>query len=389
MWARNLSLLFCVVIAVLLAGLVASDWSPWRTPASLHVRSLPSAPMVPVVEPVRLLDVSSDRARQINALVPVVLARNPAAKPFYFAGTAEDAARAEACLAVAAYYEAGDDLSGQAAVIQVILNRMRHPAFPHSVCGVVLQGAERATGCQFSFTCDGSLSRRSPSPAALARARSMAKLAMHGSVFAMVGHATHYHADYVVPRWSSAMDKILSFHSHLFFRWRGGAGDVRNFVGRYAGPEYPANIARFVVGSVAAQVLASASGEPVLAPAAAGTAQPVIASGDVVRSDDWRGIYYTYFNPADYPGQFAVAAVRICASRKTCSVYGWAAVAQVPVAVTEARPPDTIFVYAKAPGKSDLVQWDCRRVARKSPDQCLPGSISSNNSGKVAAFSAQ
>ncbi|WP_398286925.1 cell wall hydrolase [Sphingomonas daechungensis] len=60
----------------------------------------------------------------------------------------------------AVYYEAGQEsLDGQRAVAQVVLNRVRHPAFPANVCGVVYEGSTRATGCQFTFTCDGSLMR--------------------------------------------------------------------------------------------------------------------------------------------------------------------------------------------------------------------------------------
>ncbi|AEG48170.1 cell wall hydrolase SleB [Sphingobium chlorophenolicum L-1] len=364
-----------LIAAAALAALVVSDWSPWSVPSAMKLQPLPSAPLVPVVEPVRNLDVTPDRARRINALVPLAAVPNPAAKPFRFAGAAQDAAGAQACLAAAAYYEAGNDPLGQAAVIQVILNRARHPAFPHSICGVVLQGVERVTGCQFSFTCDGSLKRRSPSPAALSLARATANLAMNGSVFAMAGNATHYHADYVVPQWSGAMDKLLAFHGHLFFRWRGPAGDARNFTGRYAGGESPGMLARFV----AATALGQPDGGAVAAdgaPPTAMSATATVPSGGVVRSDDWRGIYYAYFSPADYPGHFAVRAVEICASRKTCSVYGWGAVAQVPVAVTEARPAQILFIYSKAPGRADMVQWDCQRMARDNPRQCLPGTAS-------------
>jgi spore germination cell wall hydrolase CwlJ-like protein len=65
----------------------------------------------------------------------------------------------------AVYYEAAyEPLQGRRAVAQVVLNRVRHPAFPNSVCGVVYQGSNQRV-CQFSFTCDGSLNRK-PSAAA-------------------------------------------------------------------------------------------------------------------------------------------------------------------------------------------------------------------------------
>src|SRR5947199_78142 len=83
---------------------------------------------------------------------------------------------------------------GVLAVAQVVLNRVRHPAFPASVCGVVYEGSTRQTGCQFTFTCDGSLYRR-PDLTGWRRAYTIAEAALSGSVYAPVGYATHYHAN--------------------------------------------------------------------------------------------------------------------------------------------------------------------------------------------------
>ena len=83
-----------------------------------------------------------------------------AAKPFSLVGIGtNDRARALECLTAAIYYEAASESDdGQRAVAQVVLNRVRHPAFPGTVCGTVYQGSERA-GCQFSFACDGAMAR--------------------------------------------------------------------------------------------------------------------------------------------------------------------------------------------------------------------------------------
>ena len=40
------------------------------------------------------------------------------------------------------------------AVASVVLNRVAHPQFPDTVCGVVKQGGEQPP-CQFSWWCDG------------------------------------------------------------------------------------------------------------------------------------------------------------------------------------------------------------------------------------------
>ncbi|MDE8453312.1 cell wall hydrolase, partial [Klebsiella pneumoniae] len=93
------------------------------------------------------------------ASVPFVEGPNPAARPFRLPGDAPQQARAIDCMAAAVLYEAGDDPVGQRAVAQVVINRVRHPAFPKTICGVVFQGSERPTGCQFTFTCDGALVR--------------------------------------------------------------------------------------------------------------------------------------------------------------------------------------------------------------------------------------
>ena len=103
-----------------------------------------------------LQDLGWDDARRVNALIPASAAAEPAARPFVLRASGEDRARAEQCLTQAIYYEAGfEPEEGRAGVAQVVLNRLRHPAFPKSVCGVVFQGAQLATGCQYSFTCDG------------------------------------------------------------------------------------------------------------------------------------------------------------------------------------------------------------------------------------------
>ena len=106
--------------------------------------------------------VAPQDALAINASIPLSNASNPAARPFVWTSNEESRARSIDCLTAAIYYEAArESADGQRAVAQVVLNRVRHPAYPDTVCGVVFEGAQRYTGCQFSFTCDGSL-RRAP-----------------------------------------------------------------------------------------------------------------------------------------------------------------------------------------------------------------------------------
>ena len=141
------------------------------------------------------------------------------------------------CLTQAVYYEAASEpLQGRRAVAQVVLNRMRHPAYPNSVCGVVYQGIERGWGCQFSFVCDGAL-LRSPSAKLWAEAHAVAQAALGGFVETSVGTATHYHADYVLPKWAFRLAKIEQLGRHIFYRFTGKWGRSVAFADRYSGVE--------------------------------------------------------------------------------------------------------------------------------------------------------
>lgn len=162
----------------------------------------------------------------------------PIAPPFVAQyGDAASALRAEKCLTDAIYYEGAlEPEAGQRAIAQVVLNRVRHPAYPDTVCGVVYQGQERSTGCQFTFTCDGARARP-PVPNLWRRANLIAKAALGGAVVPEVGLSTHYHADYVNPYWSASLEPEGQIGRHLFYRWRGGAGQPAAFTMRYSGRE--------------------------------------------------------------------------------------------------------------------------------------------------------
>jgi len=158
-------------------------------------------------------------------------------RPFVLHAGGQDASRALKCLSEAVYYEsAREPQLGQEAVAQVVLNRVRHPAYPKSVCGVVYQGSARETGCQFSFTCDGSL-RYAPEASLWRRAQDVARKALAGHVNKAVGSATHYHAEYVAPYWAPTLVKMKQVGLHIFYRWTGPWGEPPAFTGRYAGGE--------------------------------------------------------------------------------------------------------------------------------------------------------
>jgi spore germination cell wall hydrolase CwlJ-like protein len=199
----------------------------------------PTAPALPhyaeTDKPATDAPLSAQDAIRINAAIP--FSREPVLAAAPFRGPAgADRGRAVDCLTAAVYYEAGfEPTEGQRAVAQVILNRVRHPAFPKTVCGVVFEGAS-APGCQFTFACDGSTAR-TPSAAAWARAREVAIWALNGNVMTAVGEATHYHAQYVAPYWGRELVKIRQIGAHIFYRWQGAWGLPSAFGAHYGGVE--------------------------------------------------------------------------------------------------------------------------------------------------------
>lgn len=131
--------------------------------------------------------------------------------------------REQKCLAEGVYFEArGEKVKGQAAVAQVILNRVRNPAFPNTICGVVYQNDHWRNRCQFSFACDGKKERIS-SPKHWKTAQDVAMAVTAGKIWLdEVGSATHYHAVYVRPRWARTMQRKARIGLHIFYRTYGG-----------------------------------------------------------------------------------------------------------------------------------------------------------------------
>lgn len=346
-------------------------------------RELPPPPPLPLPPATDLLPVEADQARRINAQQPFVQAPNPAAAPFMFSGNGTDRERALTCLTAAVYYEAGDDTIGQSAVAQVILNRMRHPAFPKTICGVVFQGSERRTGCQFTFTCDGALARKPPAPAWL-RARGAAGAALAGFVFAPVGYATHYHTDWVVPVWSASMDKLTNVHTHLFFRWPGYYGKPAAFTGRYSGGEIiDARIEPLMQAEATGAGLVASNGDDTKATTGGTIGRVEVAgindvdlSGSAIKAADRAsGQFLLKLEPSAFPGSFAVLSFKLCADLPSCEIWGWTDAHAIPggFPVTGAARTSASFHYLKTRERpTGSAFWNCRQFARASAAQCIP-----------------
>jgi urease beta subunit len=132
------------------------------------------------------------------------------------------------CLTQAVYYEArGEGVEGMRAVAQDILNRVRHPAYPKSICGVVYQGAYQRTSCQFRFVCNGAMGAPVESWA-WRRAKSVADAALDGYVMTAVGTSTSFHTTGVKPGWGRTMDKVAQIGSHIFYHFRGRGSRLAN-----------------------------------------------------------------------------------------------------------------------------------------------------------------
>ena len=217
-------------------------------------------------------------AAAINAALPADDAFFAPAKPFFLQATGAERDRAVLCMTQAIYYEAAlEPLQGQQAVAQTVINRMRHPDFPKSVCGVVYEGSQLPIGCQFSFTCDGSLARQPVEPF-WSRAKQVAEAALDGFVATDIGPATHYHADYVFPRWGPQMVKIVQLGAHIFYRYPGPFGDPDILSGRYAGGELRVSMTGPSPEAIAAAKAAIAGGQINLADLTAAPAGVAVAN---------------------------------------------------------------------------------------------------------------
>jgi spore germination cell wall hydrolase CwlJ-like protein len=236
-WLRWLLLgVGVIAIVVLAVSNIGSD-------KTTHKRKPVSVALDTQVEPAPLKfqpNIAPADAEAMNAERPDYAGTIIAARPFIAprtAGRAADLQRAIECLTQTVYYEAASESSqGQRAVAQVVLNRVRDPNYPASVCGVVYQGSERRTGCQFTYTCDGSLARR-PDPFLYARARMVAVGALAGAVEPSVGLATHYHTKQVVPYWRTDLVKLRTVGAHIFYGWKGREKSARGLRNSYSGIE--------------------------------------------------------------------------------------------------------------------------------------------------------
>ncbi|MBV8474961.1 MAG: cell wall hydrolase [Hyphomicrobiales bacterium] len=208
-----------------------------RSPSAAQVEAPPRAPFGDGATPTVPLDVAlnsstptpSDGKLIVRATPPapqttVAQQASASGKPNYAALIEpKDSARQMRCLAEAIYFESrGEPEAGQAAVAQVVMNRVRSGIFPADVCGVVYQDRNRPFACQFSFACEGrSLRIEEPGPWAVATR--IAQSVVSGAAFnPKVAEALNYHATYVMPFWAPYLKRVDRIGNHIFYAMKGG-----------------------------------------------------------------------------------------------------------------------------------------------------------------------
>jgi len=191
---RGLRVAAATCLALVVAGLPLVGATDRNAAASAHAIDIADVTTTTLAAPASLFThppaplSQPDVARLINAQGPIATGQLFVAEPLTLPASTTDWQRAVDCLAAATYYEAGNGALDQRAVAQVVLNRVRHRAFPKTICGVVFEGSARSTGCQFTFTCDGAMRRR-PSPADWSNARQIAAEMLSGRVEPAVGQS--------------------------------------------------------------------------------------------------------------------------------------------------------------------------------------------------------
>ena len=334
---------------------------------------LPGSPDAPVPDRLATPAGTMD-PRALNAAIPFFSGRLDPAPAFRFRGGSADLANARDCLALAAMAEAGPSEDGQRAVIQLVLNRVRHPAFAKSICGVVFEGSDRKTGCQFTFTCDGSLSRHYAETSWL-DARRRAEQALKGYVFKPIGSATHYHTDWVFPWWSPKLQKLAQVDTHLFLRWPGYWGSTASWrKGRTAAePSFAELIQQFGAGAPDAESVAATPAAALnMPPLPADT--PQVTGGSVVMRLPSGKANFVLVTPAAGTDSALAMARKLCPESGTCRVLGWSDRSLIPASLP--LPPASRtglqFSFSRDPSGAEIALFNCDTFGGQAREKCIP-----------------
>ena len=130
------------------------------------------------------------------------------------------------CMALNIYYEArGSNLADQAAVADVVMNRVQDTRYPNTICEVVKQGLQNSDGsmkrnkCQFSWYCDGKHDRPQDEDRWVEAQGIAWNMVEENKFRGITEGSTHYHATYVEPRWAKTLQLVGRIGAHIFYRW--------------------------------------------------------------------------------------------------------------------------------------------------------------------------
>ena len=130
------------------------------------------------------------------------------------------------CMAQNIYYESrGSNRADRIAVADVVMNRVNDVRYPNTVCGVVRQGKKNADGsmkrnaCQFSWYCDGKSDWPKDEDAWIDAQLIAYNLIEYQRGRGLTEGATHYHANYVNPKWARDLQLVGRIGVHIFYRW--------------------------------------------------------------------------------------------------------------------------------------------------------------------------
>lgn len=379
---RPAATLLGLVMTASLWGSQMNDVAPGENEAGLIRQQAIALPNVESAGAI-FVAVSFEDAERRNLQRPFSDLPNPPATPFRSNLAGNELERAVTCLAVAALYEAGASRHSQMPVMQVVLNRVRHPAYPSSICEVVFQGSERSTGCQFTFTCDGAMSRWRPSVESMSNARALAASMIEGRlVDERVGWATHYHTDWVLPYWSPNLVKLTAVQTHIFYRWPGTWGQrsaFRQLPGIYEAPIEalamldPAHLKS--EPQLAASELELADRSPVIIPEAISIDQTSGSDARMQITERTPEIFPLAV--AASPGRWSIDAVRHCDGKPQCQLVGWARRAPCTGAVSRdcltSNPPDFVYIQVLR-DRVQTAYWDCDKWPQGAGGHCLGNS---------------
>lgn len=220
-WGLSLSALMTAAVAFPTIAETAADQreaAAWQTRAE-SINTAPAETVTPSRMAIQLASLHTDGNLSTHLQRDAFTVASVISYTRADYNAANDGVAEHLCLATAVYYEARSETrSGQKAVAEVVMNRVASKHFPDTICGVVYEGSERRTGCQFSFTCDGSMDI-APKGKSWTRSKDVAALVMTGGVKPLTHRATHYHTTAVNPKWSGTMRMTRQVGSHVFYRF--------------------------------------------------------------------------------------------------------------------------------------------------------------------------